>query len=71
MNGWRCLEKLKQSEAYKNIPVFMYSTSSNPKDKAISLELGAVRFFTKPNTFPLLKKMLEIVLLLMTKETVE
>ena len=64
MNGWRCLEKLKQNDGYKNIPVCMYSTSSNPKDKAISLELGALRFFTKPNTYSLLKQMLESVLLL-------
>ena len=64
MNGWRCLEKLKQNDVYKNIPVFMYSTSSNPKDKAISSELGALRFFTKPNSYSLLKQMLESVLLL-------
>ncbi len=47
MNGWQCLEKLKNHATYKHIPVIMYSTSSNPKDITIAAKLGAVFFFIK------------------------
>jgi CheY-like chemotaxis protein len=58
MNGWQCLTKLKGDESLKHIPVIMYSTSSNPRDKEIARELGAHGFITKPSDFKLLKQML-------------
>jgi len=58
MNGWQCLAKLKNDVYLKDIPVIMYSTSSNPRDKEIALELGAHGFITKPSDFKLLKQML-------------
>lgn len=58
MNGWQCLTRLKNDIYLKHIPVVMYSTSSNPRDKEIALELGAHGFITKPSDFKLLKQML-------------
>jgi len=67
MNGWRCLTRLKESDAYKGIPVVMYSTSSNSKDIEIASDLGALFFFTKPSDFKQLKEFLKIVVLHLEK----
>lgn len=63
MNGWQCLAKLKNSGAYKDIPVIIYSTSSNTRDAEIALDLGALCYITKPNDFNTLKKIFEIIVL--------
>lgn len=58
MNGWECLSELKNDQHLKAIPVVMYSTSSNVYDKTKATKLGAVFFYTKPDTFQDLKKFL-------------
>ena len=61
MSGWQILTELKQKEDYKQIPVIIYSTSTNPKDRSTAEGLGALCFFTKPANYRVLKSMLEIV----------
>lgn len=61
MNGWQCLSKLKESAAYKAIPVIMYSTSSYPEDVEKADRLGALCFFIKPSNFRELKSSLAVV----------
>lgn len=61
MGGWECLSILQSSEAYKNIPVIMYSTSSVYEDKEKAQQMGAVSFITKPIYFKSLKEILEAV----------
>jgi CheY-like chemotaxis protein len=61
MNGWQCLSKLKETEAYKHIPAIIYSTSSYPEDLEKAQHLGALCFYTKPSNFGALKKSLAIV----------
>lgn len=46
-DGLRTLKELK-STVYQHIPVIMWSTSALPKDKDLSLALGAKAFITKP-----------------------
>lgn len=58
MSGWQCLAKLKNDMYYREIPVIMYSTSTNPRDREIARELGAIGFVTKPTDFKLLTKIL-------------
>ena len=48
VNGFQCLQKLKISSEYKNIPVFIYSTSSLDHDKNTAKESEAAGFVTKP-----------------------
>lgn len=48
MNGIQALEIIKKSPVYKSIPVFLFSTSSNPSDVATTNKLGAEAFITKP-----------------------
>lgn len=61
MSGWQCLAKLKNNAKLKEIPVVMYSTSSNLREKEIALDLGAVGFVTKPTDFGLLTNILETI----------
>ena len=61
MSGWQCLAKLKNDTELKIIPVIMYSTSSNPREKEIAIELGATGFVTKPTDFKVLTKILEAI----------
>ncbi len=61
MNGWQFLTRLKSEDRYKDIPVIVYTTSSNLKDKIIADDLGALCFITKPHAFGRLKNMLGIV----------
>lgn len=61
MSGWQCLAKLKNDTELKIIPVIMYSTSSNPREKEIAIELGATGFVTKPTDFKVLTKILETI----------
>jgi CheY-like chemotaxis protein len=61
MSGWQCLAKLKNDMYLKDIPVIMYSTSTNPRDKEIAVELGALGFVTKPNDFKDLTQVLSSI----------
>jgi CheY-like chemotaxis protein len=63
MSGWQCLAKLKNEALLKDIPVVMYSTSSNPREKEIAKELGATGFVTKPTDFKVLTKILDTIAL--------
>ena len=61
ISGWQCLSILKEHEAYKSIPVIMYSTSSHAEEVKKAMQLGAFCFFTKPSDFKDLKDALSIV----------
>lgn len=61
INGWECLNLLKQSEAYHTIPVIMYSTSGYQDDIAKAKQLGAAYFFVKPDDFFILQQGLAAV----------
>jgi CheY-like chemotaxis protein len=58
MNGWECLKRMKHTPEYEDIPVIMYSTSSNQREVDIAADLGALSFFTKPHSYRDLKKMM-------------
>jgi CheY-like chemotaxis protein len=51
MSGLQFLKEIKQTDTLKDIPVIIYTTSSNPGDIAKTKELGAVSFVTKPSRF--------------------
>jgi CheY-like chemotaxis protein len=61
MNGWEFLRKLKCVDEFKEIPVLVYSTSTQTRDINTALDLGALCFFAKPNKFAELKNILEVV----------
>jgi CheY-like chemotaxis protein len=62
MNGFEFLDRIRNNDRFKNIPVVIYTTSDNPLDKKNTLAAGAVLFFTKTADFKLLKlKLTEIL----------
>ena len=51
LNGKQCLERIKASPRLKNIPVIIYSTSSQENDIRDTMAMGAIHFLTKPSSF--------------------
>lgn len=62
ISGWQCLAEFKKWEHLKDIPVIMFTTSSQPKEREMAKELGAAGFVTKPNEYKTLKELLTSVL---------
>lgn len=58
MNGKECITEIKKNERLTEVPVVIYSTSSNAVDKHDAKRLGAVHFFTKPPSISALSKAL-------------
>lgn len=48
MNGAQCLEGIKKESQLSDIPVVIYTTSSEGRDRETTLALGATAFITKP-----------------------
>jgi DNA-binding NtrC family response regulator len=48
INGKKCLVELKKNERLKNIPVVIYTTSTEIEDSIELSTLGAVYFISKP-----------------------
>ena len=67
--GLEVLRALKQNAATKDIPVIIYSTSSQKSDLLQARTSGALCFVTKPANYGRLKKILEIVISYMEKDT--
>ena len=61
MNGWELLKKLKQDSSYQHVPVIMYTTSSEARDRKIAMDLGAHCFVTKPDNFRSVRGLLQVV----------
>lgn len=51
LNGKQCLMELKKHEILRDIPVVIYTTSSEKRDIEETCRLGAAYFLTKPNKF--------------------
>jgi len=62
MNGYECLDILKKTEAYREIPVIIFTTSSQQKDLERSIGMGANMYLTKPFDFNVLKSKLQEIL---------
>lgn len=63
MDGFQYLQAIKLEPDYKNIPVVMFTTSHNFKDREKAKQLGAARYIIKPNSFQSLKRALAEVLI--------
>lgn len=50
MNGVECLEELRKLGSLRNVPIFICSTSADPKIIANVKNLGAHDFIVKPST---------------------
>lgn len=61
-SGLQCLATIKKDKQLRELPVIMYSTSSQEHEIRLARELGALAYVIKPNDFQLLKEILELVL---------
>jgi CheY-like chemotaxis protein len=61
-SGLQCLAQFKMDDHLKDLPVIMYTTSSQEQEIKTARDLGASAFVTKPNDFGLLKKILSLIL---------
>jgi len=62
MNGYECLEKIKTSPEFKEIPVVIFTTTANPKEAERTKQMGASSFLTKTSDFKKLKLQLNEIL---------
>lgn len=58
VSGADCLTRIRKNTLFLEIPVIMYSTTSNPKDHLRCLDLGANMFVTKSRSYSAMKKQL-------------
>jgi CheY-like chemotaxis protein len=61
-NGKECLGKLRGLECYKEVPIIIYSTSSEDRDIKETQILGANHYLTKPSDLEKLVSILGPVL---------
>ena len=59
-DGRECLREIKTNDKLKQIPIIIYSTSSNPDDISYAYENGASSYITKPYSYQELVKTMEI-----------
>lgn len=62
MSGKECLSEFKKDARLKNIPVIIFTTSSDSEDKKDILALGATDFITKPPHLQQLTNLLDQVI---------
>ena len=61
MGGKECLSAIKKDEKLQQIPVIMYTTSSQSKDIEETMQKGAICFITKPTNIRELKNILSSI----------
>ncbi|HEU4470964.1 MAG TPA: response regulator [Flavisolibacter sp.] len=51
MNGKQCLVEIRSRQRFSEVPVYMYSTSADPRSIAEVRTMGATDFIVKPSSF--------------------
>jgi CheY-like chemotaxis protein len=62
MNGKECLVEIRKQERLENVPIYIYSTSADPKLVDECKELGAKQFIVKPPGLHLLTGILREII---------
>lgn len=62
VSGRKCLIEIKSSDRLKNIPVIIYTTSTEVDEACELKQLGAVRFISKPRSPEEIYYILSVVL---------
>ncbi|PWJ57451.1 response regulator receiver domain-containing protein [Dyadobacter jejuensis] len=61
-NGFECLQQIKNSQCWRDIPVVIFSTTGQQEMIHKVYETGANYFIRKPGSFPKLKQAIQEVL---------
>jgi CheY-like chemotaxis protein len=64
MNGFEFLETIKKNSALSHIPIVIYTTSTDNRDRNKAMAMGATAFLTKPNSKQALREAIERILTL-------
>jgi len=48
MNGWETFAKIREIPGLKTVPIAIYTTSEDPKDRDRAQEIGAADYIVKP-----------------------
>lgn len=64
MDGFETLTSLRKLPLFASIPVIVLTTSNNPKDQELSVQMGAADFYTKPFNY---QGLLELANMLATR----
>lgn len=56
-NGWECLREIRSNEKLKQLPVVIYSTSSNREHIEETYRIGASFYIRKPDSYKDLKQL--------------
>ncbi len=62
MSGKKCLEKIRETDRLKNIPVVIYSVSDTEESVEELSQSGATRFVTKPSSSEEIYYLLSMIL---------
>ena len=62
MSGQEFLMEVKKKAEIQDIPVIIFSTSSNPTTIKLTKEMGAINFITKPDRFDTLVNILKPII---------
>ncbi len=68
VNGWQCLDEIKQNEKLKMLKVIIFSTSFQQEVADQLYKNGAMHYIRKPSDFEQLKNVIHQVLTLIHKE---
>ena len=63
IDGAECLSILKQHSRFSQIPVIMFSTSSDPEDISRTRKMGAIDFVSKPSKVSELTQLIDRIAL--------
>lgn len=67
-NGFECIEEIRNTTLYQNIPIIIFSTTSNHDIVEKTYQHGANYYICKPQSYSLLKKTIAFVLSLDNKK---
>ncbi len=62
LNGFECLDEIKNKEHFGNVPVIIYSTSANPDQVKKTYTKGANLYMQKPSNYEDIKKLMNKIL---------
>ncbi len=71
MNGRQCLEEIRKTERLQNVPVYIYSTSSDPRAIDEIRKIGACDFIVKPSNISTLVDTLSRIFLIRKVKHIE
>jgi len=61
LDGKQTFQKIRDNPPSQNVPVVVYTSSSNPSDKSLFDSLG-IDFITKPHNFSLMSKVAQQII---------